>query len=433
LLGDWVVGRGFDYNTWPEGVPRAADLDRAVPDRPTIVYSRDGHTAWLNSPALERVGITGRTRDPKGGRYLRDVSGRATGIVQEAAVGLLPDPVRKFGQRTDAAAVRAVDGAVEQAYRVAWSLGIVGVHSMDDAVSLTHFQRQHRDRRLGVRVLHAIPLANMAGAISLGLRSGLGDDWLRIGAVKIFADGALGSQTAYMFASYPRSGGHCGVPIVAGEELRNVTVEAARNGWAVWIHAIGDRAAHEAVKAIGAARRVEESPLPHRIEHAQCVRPADMRKMARLGIVASVQPSHVPGDIRTAERHWPRASRNAYAFRAMLDAGIDLAVGSDVPVESIDPRRSLFAAVCRTDEQGYPAGGWYPGQRISVADVLRGYTAGAALAVGGAKTAGTLAPRAPADLTLWHDDPLTAPPESLLDLRIAGCLVGGQLHLNESC
>jgi predicted amidohydrolase YtcJ len=429
-LGDWIVARGFDYNTWPEGRPTASNLDPVLPDRPIIVHSRDGHTAWLNSAALRRVGITSRTPDPKGGWYLRDQRGKPNGILQESAIDLLPDPLRDFAARSDAATTRAVDRALDGAFRVAWSHGIVGVHSMDDAVSLTHLQRRHRDGRLGLRVVHAIPLARLRQAIELGLRTGLGDDWLRLGAIKIFADGALGSQTAYMFKPYPQSGGHCGVPVIIGEELRDTAVEAAQHGLAVWIHAIGDRAVHEAIAAIGAARRVETTPLPHRIEHAQCVRPADLRRMARLGIVASIQPCHIIGDICTAQRHWPRASRYAYPFRAMLDAGVPVAMGSDVPIESIDPRRSLFAAVNRTDERGYPEGRWYAEHCISAEDVLRGFTHGAAQAAGGSTLTAGLAPDTPADLTLWHDDPLAAPRESLLKLRIAGCVVGGQLHLD---
>jgi predicted amidohydrolase YtcJ len=430
-VGDWVVALGFDYNPWPEGRPDASDLDQILPDRPVMVFSRDVHTAWLNSAALRRAGISGRTPDPPGGRFLRDSRGRPTGIVQEAAVERLPDPVWELAEQTDATAVRTVDRALEQACRVAWSYGLVGVHTVDGAASLAHLQRQHRERQLGIRVVHAIPLANLPQARQLGLQTGLGDPWLRLGGVKIFTDGALGSQTAYMFQPYPKSGGHCGVPITAGAELREIAVDAARSGWALWIHAIGDRAVHEAVVALAAARRAARAPLVHRIEHAQCARPADIRRMARLGIVASVQPAHILGDIRTAQRHWPRASRNAYAFRSMTAAGVTLAVGSDVPVESLDPRRGLFGAVTRTDEHGYPAGGWYPAQRLSVRQVLRGFTRGAAAAVGGPTTAGTLAPGAAADLTLWHDDPLDTPPAALLDLRIAGCVVDGQPHLTD--
>jgi predicted amidohydrolase YtcJ len=419
-VADWIIALGFNYNCWPEGRPDASDLDRVLPERPVMVFSRDVHTAWLNSAALQRADITTRTLDPKGGRFLRDSHGRPTGIVQEAAVELLPDPVWEFAERTDAAAVRTVDRALEQAYRVAWSHGLVGVHAVDGAASLRHLQRQHSERQLGIRVVHSIPLENLSHAKELGLRSGLGDRWLRLGGVKVFTDGALGSQTAYMFRPYPDSGGNCGIPVTVGAELREVAVDAARSGWALWIHAIGDRAVHEAVAAIAAARRVETAPLAHRIEHAQCARPADIRRMARLGIVASVQPAHIMGDIRTAQRHWPRASRNAYAFRSMTEAGVTLAIGSDVPVESIDPRRGFFGAVTRTDEHGYPTGGWYPGQRLAARQVLHGFTGGA-----------TLAPGAVADLTLWHDDPLTAPPEALLDLRIAGCVVDGQPHLTD--
>ncbi len=433
-FGRWIVASGFDYNTWPEGIPCAGDLDAILPDRPAVVRSRDGHTAWLNSAALKRAGIDSNWQDPPGGRTLRDAHGRPTGIVQEATVDHLPDPVRDFATRTDAAARRAVDRALDDAFAAARALGIVGVHTMDDAPSLAHLQRLHGERRLGLRVVHAIPLSNLDHALALGLRSGLGDDRLRIGAVKIFADGALGSQTAWMFRPYPGSAGHCGVPVIAGAALRDVVRRAAAGGLAAWIHAIGDRAVHDAIRAIGAARRVEPAPLGHRIEHAQCVRAADIRAMAALGIVASVQPCHIPGDIRTAQRHWPRASRRAYPLRSLLDAGVTLAMGSDVPIESIDPRRSLFGAVVRTEPGGYPAGGWYPRQRLTVAEVLDGFTRGAAAAAPTAASAppGTITIGAPADLTLWREDPLRVKPDRLLDVEIGGCVLDGELHLNRN-
>ncbi|MBU0638747.1 MAG: amidohydrolase [Planctomycetes bacterium] len=429
-LGDWVVARGFDYNVWGHGPPQAGDLDRAVADRPAMVHSRDWHTAWLNSAALRKVGIGAHTRDPKGGRYLRDARGRPTGIVQEAAVAELPDPVAEFARRNDAATAAAVDRALAQAYRRAHSFGFVGVHALDDAASLWHLQRQRREGRLSLRVVHSIPWYAFEQARTLGLCSGLGDDWLRIGGVKIFADGALGSQTAYMFSPYPGQGAYCGVPVLAGEELREAVVTAARHGWAVWIHAIGDRAVHDAVMAIGAARRVERTRLPHRIEHAQCVRPADVRRMAKCGVFASVQPAHLLGDITTADRHWPRARRNAYPLRSLVDAGVPLVMGSDLPIEGLDPRRALFAATRRSDEHGEPDGGWFGAQRITALDVLRGYTVGAAASVAAPPGYGTLAPGAPGDLTIWRDDPLRVAPEKLLEISIAGCVVGGRVHLN---
>ncbi len=428
-VGNWVLARGFDHNAWATGLPCAADLDAVVPDQPVMIRSHDGHTAWLNSAALRRVGITARTPDPQGGRYLRDRHGRPTGIVQESAIDSLPDPLRDFARQTGAESQRAIDRALAAAYRVAWAHGIVGVHSMDDGVSASHLQRHHAERRLGVRVVHAIPLANLAQACELGLRSGVGDDWLRIGGIKIFADGALGSQTAYMFAPYPERGVYRGVPVLVGDELCDTVRHLTQHGWAAWIHAIGDRAVHDAIRAISAARRLAAGALPHRIEHAQCVRPSDVRAMARARIVASVQPCHLLADIPIADRHWPRARRNAYPLRSLLDAGVTLAAGSDVPIEALDPRRSLFAATTRTDEDGQPADGWFARQRITTAAVLRAFTRGAALSVGRPPPAGTLSPGAPADLTLWADDPLRVDPRELLDVGIVGCVVDGQMHL----
>ncbi len=428
-VGDWVVARGFDHNRWGGGFPRAPDLDRAVANHPVVAYSRDGHSAWLNTAAMKRLRITRDVADPPGGRLLRDPDGRPTGIVQETALDLLIDPIREFADRTDPTAVRTINRALDDAYATAWTLGVVGVHVMDDGSSLRHLQRHRAEQRLGVRVTHAVPLAGLPRAVELGLATGFGNDWLRLGGVKVFADGALGSQTAYMFEPYPGRPGYCGVPVVAGEELKEAVCNAARAGWAAWIHAIGDRAVHDAVAAIAAARRIEPRPLPHRIEHSQCVQPADVRRMARAGIIASVQPCHILGDIAIADQHWPRARRHAYPLRAMLDAGVVLAAGSDVPVESIDPRRSLFAATARTEERGQPAGGWFPRQRITTEEVLRAFTVGAAAAAGSPPPAGTITPGAPADLTIWQDDLLRVPPEKLLDVGILGCVVNGEVHL----
>jgi predicted amidohydrolase YtcJ len=427
--GDWILGRGFDYNRWSGVPPCAADLDAVVPDRPVMILSHDGHSAWLNSAGLRRAGLTARMPDPPGGRYMRDRHGRLTGIVQETALELLPDPLRDFARRTDAVARRVVDEALADAYRAAWAHGIVGVHVMDDGASLSHLQRHRAAGRLGVRVLHAVPLAGFNKARSLGLRSGLGDDWLRIGGIKLFADGALGSQTAHMFEPYPDRGDFCGVPVTAGDELRTTVAILAQHGWAAWIHAIGDRAVHEAVAAIRAAGKVSGVAMPHRIEHAQCVRPGDVRRMARARIIASVQPCHLLKDIAIADRHWPRARRNAYPLRRLIDAGVTLAAGSDVPVEALDPRRSLFAGTLRTDASGAPRGGWFPQQRVTVREMMRAFTRGAARAAGLAPPAGTLARGAPADLTIWAEDPFRVAPAELLSVGILGCAVGGQLHL----
>ncbi len=435
--GEWVLGRGFDQNVWGGGFPTARDLDRAVADRPALIRSRDGHSAWLNTRGLGAAKIGRETPDPAGGRYLRDAAGEPSGIVQESAIDSLPNPLVQLAQRNEAAALRCVDRALQAGYEEAWRLGIVGVHSMDDAPSLHHFQRHHAARRghdgdaappLGLRVVHAVPLWNFERACDLGLRSGLGDDWLRIGAVKIFSDGALGSQTAYMYDAYPGRPGYRGVPVVAGDALRETVSRAVERGWACWIHAIGDRAVHETIAALAAARRRGTPAMPHRVEHTQCIRAADVRRMAAAGIVASMQPCHILGDIATADRHWPRARRDAYPFRRLLDAGVELALGSDVPIESLDPRRSFHGAVLRQDERLAPAGGWFPQERMTAAEVLRGFTVGAARSAAAGPLGGRIAVGALADFTIWEQDPLRVAATELLNIGIAGCVVSGEVH-----
>jgi predicted amidohydrolase YtcJ len=428
-MGDWVIGVGFDHNRWGNEFPTANDLDRAIPDVPAIVRSRDVHSAWLNSVALRRLGLNRGTADPPGGRYLRDARGELTGVAQDVAMELLPNPERELAQRTDAAAARLIERALLSAQEATWALGVTGVHAMDDGPSLTHLLRLRAAERLGLRVLHAVQLADFERASHVGLRSGFGDEWLRVGGIKIFADGALGSQTALMFTPYPGRPGFCGVPVIAGEELSATVARVADHGWSVCVHAIGDRAVHEAVTAIAAAGPARGGVLPHRIEHAQCVRPVDVRRMARAGIVASVQPCHVLGDINTAEKHWPRAQRHAYPLRQLWAAGVTLAGGSDVPVESIDPRRSLFGAVVRTDEGGYPEGGWFPDQKLTIEEALRIFTQGAAVAAGKPAESATVSVGAVADLTVWADDPVEVSSEALLKVGIRGCVVGGQVHI----
>lgn len=429
-IGPWVVAHGFDHNRWKSPPPQAADLDRILPDIPVLVHSRDHHTVWLNSAGLRAARLDRNTPDPPGGNLERNATGELTGLIRETAIELLPDPVRLLAGENTPAAHRVIDRALYRAYERAWAHGITAVHSMDDGLSLTHLQRHHARGALGLRVVHAIPLAELPAARRLGLRSGLGDRWLRLGGVKIFSDGALGSQTAYMFDAYPGRPGYCGVPVISGDPLRAAVAEAVAAGWCVWIHAIGDRAVKETVDALVSTRRDSGAslPMPHRIEHAQCVRPADARRMARAGIIASVQPCHIPGDIATAQRHWPRAQRNAYPFRRLLDAGAILAAGSDIPVESIDPRRSLHGAVCRTDESGQPAGGWVATERLSVSETLWAFTRGAAASVGLSEPAGTLRPGAAADATVWDDDPLAAAPGELLQLGLRGAIVAGSVH-----
>jgi predicted amidohydrolase YtcJ len=261
----------------------------------------------------------------------------------------------------------------------------------------------------------------------MGLKTGFGDDFLWIGGIKLFADGALGSQTAYMYSSYPGRRGYCGVATSVGKALRDQVAQAARAGLASWIHAIGDRANHEALMALAGARRVEPTRLIHRVEHAQCVRSADVRRFARLGVIASMQPCHLPGDIALADRYWPRARQRAYPFRSLLTAGAPLAFGSDVPVETMDPIFGIHAAVNRQDRDGQPAGGWYPAERSTVRQALAAYTVGAARAGGRGGRMGRLSPGVAADIVLLSEDVLRVPARHIKDLRVVATVFDGRV------
>jgi len=416
----WILARGFDKNHWRGAFPTAADLDTVTGQVPTQVTSRDGHTVWANTAALRLAGITARTASPPGGTIHKDASGRPTGILQENAISLLPD-VRST--LTDAQKRRALLAGIRRAHRY----GITCIHSVEGREALIWFQRMHAEGKLTLRVRYAIPVERLDDAIRLGLTVGLGDDLLRLCGVKLFADGALGSQTACMFEPYPGRPDYCGVPVLVGAELRQAVARAAGAGLPCWVHAIGDRANHEVIDALAAACRSQPAPLRHRIEHAQCVRPADARRMGRLKIIASMQPCHIVGDMETAERHWPNVLAWTYPVRSLLKAGAPLAFGSDIPVETFDPVVGLHAAVNRQTLDRRPPGGWQMHEAIGIMEALRAYTIGGAYAAGDEERLGRIAPGMLADFVLLSEDPLVISGERLLDLRVIATVCNGEV------
>ncbi|HEX6063414.1 MAG TPA: amidohydrolase family protein, partial [Longimicrobiales bacterium] len=263
----------------------------------------------------------------------------------------------------------------------------------------------------------------LGDATRLGLRSGFGGDWLRIGGVKLFLDGALGSRTAWMREPYEDSS-DVGVQVLARADFQEIVQRAAAAGIASVVHAIGDAAVAMAFEVLGAAPRLPT--LPHRVEHVQCF-PADRAALLRDGVICSVQPCHLMTDWRAADRHWGRRAAATYAFRTLIDGGAILACGSDAPVEPADPRLGLYAAVARRDAQHEPQGGWHAEQCIGAREVLSGYTLGAAQAAGAQGTQGVLQSGAFADFAVWAQDPLACAPEQLPGLEIAATVVNGEV------
>ncbi|MDB4948201.1 MAG: Amidohydrolase 3 [Gemmatimonadetes bacterium] len=413
----WILGLGWDVHRWGR-LPTAAELDRVAAGRPAYFESHDIHGGWINGEGLRRCGITRGTADPEGGEIVRDAAtGEPAGVLKENAMELarrtLPRPGRE-----------EVRGALLDAQRECHRLGLTGVHSVE-VDGLAHFSAFREADELRLRVLQAIPVSRLDEAITVGLRSGFGDAWLRIGGTKMFLDGALGSRTAWLREPYVDSADR-GMQTLPEDEFRAASERAAAAGIATTVHAIGDAAVQRALDVLSTVPR--PASMPHRIEHVQLCPPDLVERMASSGIVASMQPVHLLTDIPSADRHWGRErSRGAYPFAPLLRGGATLAFGSDVPVETCDPRPGLFAAVRRVDRDGEPAGEWWPENGLTAEQALRAYTEGPAVASGEAHRRGRLLPGYDADLVAWTVDPLDCPVDALRTMECALTVVAGEV------
>lgn len=392
VVQGWIIGQGWDANGW------ASPPDRFVLDQaqsaPVYLDSLDVHAAWLNSAALAAAGITRETPDPFGGRIVRDANGDPTGLLLERAVELaiphLPLP-------PDA----VLDAALRDAQAEAHRMGVTGIHDVETMQVHAAFERLEAAAELRLRVLFHPPVAALGELIQSGVRSGQGSDWLTTGGVKLFLDGSLGSRTAWMLEPY-RGTRDRGLPITTEKQAREAMTTAAAAGIATTVHAIGDAAVR---RALDLATPLPRLPIPHRIEHFQCVHPDDLERAASGGIVLSMQPAHLLTDIDLVERHWGERGKGAYAFRSLLQRGSRLVFGSDVPVASLDPRLGVHAALERKGFGGAPRQGWRPEEKLGFAEALHGYTVAAAHAAGAGHRRGRVAPGQDADLVAWDVDP----------------------------
>lgn len=429
ITDHWLQGRGWRIDDWPtHAFPTATDLDRIVTDRPICLRDKSGHAAWVNGRALRIAGIDAGgtvTPDPPGGQIQRDAAGQATGILFEDAMELV---TRHIPRETPAQIAEAMKAA--QAY--CWQVGLTGLHDFDGRDCFLALQMLREQGELGLRIVKNVPVYRLEHAIGVGLRSGFGDDWLRIGSVKIFADGALGPRTAAMLQPYENDPGNTGIVVTDKEEMMEKVSAASAAGLSVTIHAIGDRANHDVLDVYEAVRaeeklRITHHALRHRIEHVQIIHPADQPRLAQLGIIASMQPTHATSDMEMADTHWGARARHSYAWRTMLDSGALVVFGSDAPIEKIDPLPGIHAAVTRRRADGSPGpDGWYPEQKLTMHETIYAFTMAAALTSGQADHQGSIEPGKLADLTVYGRDPFTTPPAELLDITIDATLVDGR-------
>ncbi len=421
--GEWILGHGWNQNSWGNW-PCASDLDRVAPDNPVYLTAKSLHAAWANSAALKLAGVTAGTPDPKDGQIQRKAQGEPTGILLENAVLLISDWVPEPG-------IAALADAIETAQPILWKMGLTGVHDFDRRDCFLALQQLHAAGRLKLRVTKNIPVELLDHAFELGLRTGFGDEWLRIGSVKVFMDGALGPRTAAMFQPYVGEPENKGNLNMDGEQLFEFARRAADVGLGMTVHAIGDRANHEVLNAYEQLRAYEtEKGLPHlrhRIEHVQVLHPDDAPRLAKLNVIASMQPIHATSDMLMADKYWGERTSLAYALKTQLDVGAHVAFGSDAPVESPNPFRGIHAALTRRRADGSPGpAGWHPEQRLSLQQAIEGFTTGAAYAAYAENRQGRLAKGMLADLIVLKNDPFTCDPDEVKDLQSSATMVAGE-------
>jgi predicted amidohydrolase YtcJ len=418
----WIIGEGWNQEKWGLGrFPNAADLADIKDTRPIWLSRIDGHAGWANDAALKAAGITAATKSPVGGRIVVEAA-KPSGILIDNARALmdkvLPKPLPKD-----------YDAALMKAQEALLARGVTAIADMGTTIEDWQAYRRAGDAgTLRIRIMGYASGTEQAALIAgSGPSPWLYGDHLRLGGVKLYLDGALGSRGAWLKAPYADAPGQTGLPRLTSTQLRNQMSRAAMDGFQLAVHAIGDRANAELLDAIAALAETYEGDRRWRIEHAQIVDPADLPRFAVNGIIASMQPQHATSDWKMAiARLGPDRLGGAYAWKTMLKNWVPLAFGSDVPVEPADPFLGLKAALTRQDANGAPAGGWLPDQKLDFTEALRAYTWGAAFAGFAEAKFGNLAPGQAADFLILDRDISKVPPEELPQTRVIGVWIGGK-------
>ncbi len=431
--GHWIQGGQWDRNLWTDTrFPSKASLDAAAPSHPVALSSKDGHLLWVNSLALQRANITAETAQPETGNILHDGSGEPTGVLQEEGATSL---VYGVIDSSDPIMNRTL---IERTLAQLQSSGITTIHDIEGDTSLNLFQELRNEGKLGVRVQMILPRQMLPQLRTQGINNEE-NDLLRVGGIKIFADGTLGSQTAAMLESFEGSPGNYGILTIPEQEMMDNVSDATEMGLTIAIHAIGDRAAKVALDAIERAQMLlaeqgtpedVRSGLRYRLEHVQLITPEDLQRMRRMGVIASIQPFHAVADRDIAERYWGKRHRRAYAYHTMHELGIPLAMGSDAPVERFNPLDILYAATVRRDP-ATKRPPWLPDQALNITDALWGYTVGAAYAGAEEQRKGSLTVGKLGDAVVLREDILHVPQEKIAENGVQATILGGRIMYGE--
>ncbi len=420
----WILGHGWNQNSWTEGFGTAAQLDAVSHGHPIYLTAKSLHTAWANSKAMQSAGITTDTENPPGGKILRDRYNHPNGIFLESAAELIRGIIPKQSpDEITHAILKGIDSLTR--------MGITSVHDFDALNYLAYYNRLEQDGRLHQRILKTIPPDDHQEALESGLHTGKGNKLVQIGAYKYFMDGALGPHTAAMIEPYNDDNHNHGILNHTAEDIIHQCEALLKNTSDISIHAIGDRANVEAIKAFREIIKIEQKsgnkPVRKRIEHVQLLRIEDLAELQKLGITASMQPLHATSDMRMADKYWGSRSRYAYAWNSLLKHGTCLIFGSDAPVDSPNPFWGMHAAVTRQSRNNIPAPeGWIPEERITLKETLDAYTTKPADHFRRPSSTGRLEPGANADLILLSVDPFMEEARELHQIKPVATMFNGQ-------
>jgi predicted amidohydrolase YtcJ len=419
--GAWIRGHGWNQNMW-DRYGTCAELDAVAPQNPVYLTAKSLHAAWANTPALSQADLDDKTPDPPRGKLAREADGSLTGILFE-------DAMRLVSQKIPPAASDQILQAIKHAQNQLLMLGITSVHDFDGPACFAALNQLRQAGTLRLRVVKNFRRESLDSMLDLGLASGLGDLQLKIGNLKLFADGALGPQTAAMLEPYEGTDSALGMLTEDEGSLTAIGRSAIKAGIGLAIHAIGDRANREVLNALEkliAERSQRGLPaLQHRMEHLQLMHPDDIQRPGILGIAASMQPIHAVSDMEMANRKWGARTRTSYAWKSQLRAGAKLVFGSDAPVEPPNPFLGIHAAITRRNPDGTPSTeGWIPEERISVLEALTAYVKTPHMIAGWGSALGKLVPGYLADIVIISERPLEIVDE-WLTVKPAGVMSNG--------
>jgi hypothetical protein len=425
--GEPVFGSEFDHTLFPGAAwPTKEDLDKVSPRNPVILERVDGHSLWVNSLALRLSGITAKTLDPFGGEISRD-SGtlEPSGILKEAAARLIN--IRAPGSNTEE--------DIRRALGLAARLGLTGIHTSSTLEELEIYRKLEQAGQLTLRVTAWLPIQEIEDYLRNNIKTGDGNEMVRVGFLKVFVDGTVSSSTALLFEPFSDEPDKQGEAQYQEEDFYSQVGKAHRSGYQVGIHAIGDKGIHWALNAIEKAQREHgKNGARHRIEHCSLIHPDDVKRFAELGVIASMQPTHCTTDLAYCERRFGKERcRGAYIWKTLADAGAVLAFGTDWPVEPLDPMRGLYSCVTRQNiESGEPPGGWFPEQRLSIREAVRYYTYGPAYASFEEGVKGSLRVGNLADFVVLSENILEIEAPGILTTKVLYTIVDGKIVFQDN-